>query len=119
MDRFSEQTAADLAHNYARHIFAEELYNSTPVPNDGDLRCDNCGLVVERVTPVPEFNYLGCDDCMEEALRAIALETSKIAEIMGETTITREEGEAFLTWIDRKPATMERLQGELFPEEVA
>lgn len=36
-----------------------------------------------------------------------------------EAGVTREEGEAFLTWIDRKPAQTERMQGELFPKEVA
>jgi hypothetical protein len=36
-----------------------------------------------------------------------------------EAGVTRAEGEAFLTWIDRKPVQVERMQMNLFPEEVA
>jgi hypothetical protein len=90
MKRFTEQTAAYLAHNYFPRRFAQELAETTQHP-DGYI-CQNCDRVVERVTLVPEFNYYGCDDCMEEALKQIAREQL------------------------RKPARIERVQGELFPE---
>jgi len=69
MERFSQQTAADLAGNYARNRFRDEIVNSTYHP-DGYV-CPNCGVVTDRLTLVPEFDYLGCDDCMEEALKQI------------------------------------------------
>lgn len=121
MERIAEQTPSDLAANYARNRFSEEILNSTPVPNDGDTRCENCRKVVDRVTLVPEYEYMGCDDCMEEALLAIAKESRILAEIMGEAHVTQEEAEAlmalaFMAWADRKPAKVARMQGELFPE---
>lgn len=111
MDRFSQQTPAG---NYARNRFAQEIAESAYHP-DG-YTCQNCGEVVSRVTPVPEFDYLACDDCMEEAMAVLSREAVAIAEMLGETTVTREEGEAFLTWIDRKPVVVERMQMSLFPE---
>ena len=44
------------------------------------------------MTLVPEFEYMGCDSRMEEALKQIAREQL------------------------RKPARIERMQGDLFPE---
>ena len=111
MDRFSLETASDLAANYARRRFAEEIANSTYHP-DG-YKCQNCGKIVDRLTPVPEFNYMGCDDCMEEALAVIAHEA--LPATFEAAGVTREEGEAFLAWIDRKPVQVVKLQGELFP----
>jgi protein-arginine kinase activator protein McsA len=69
MERLTEQTAADLAGNYARNRFRDEIANSTAHP-DGYV-CQNCGGVTDRLTQVPEFEYMGCDDCMEEALKQI------------------------------------------------
>jgi hypothetical protein len=90
MERLPEQTAADLAGNYAGNRFRDEIANSTYHP-DGYV-CQNCDRVVERVTLVPEFEYLGCDDCMEEALKQIARERT------------------------RKPVLGERVRDEMFPE---
>jgi hypothetical protein len=75
MERFTEQTAADLAGNYARNRFRDEIANNTYHP-DGYV-CQNCGVVTDRLTQVPEFDYLGCDDCMEEALKQIARERAR------------------------------------------
>lgn len=97
MERFSQQPASELAANYARSRFSEEIANSTMHP-DGYV-CQNCTRVVQRVTLVPEFEYLGCDDCMAEALAVIA----------------REAEDALIV---RRP--VERMQGQLpFGSEVA
>jgi len=40
----------------------------------------------------------------------------RMPAILVEAGVTRAEGEAFLSWIERKPAKVERMQGELFPE---
>jgi len=90
MECFTEQTAADLAGNYARNRFRDEIANSTYHP-DGYV-CQNCGVVTDRLTLVLEFEYMGCDSCMEEALKQIAREQL------------------------RKPVRIERMQGERFPE---
>ena len=110
----SIETAADLAPNYSRHRFAQELAESPTAHPDGYV-CQNCGKITDRLTPVPEFDYLGCDDCMAEALIAIERERALLAEIMQDAGVTRQEGEAFFTWIDRRPVVVERVQGELFP----
>lgn len=73
MDRCSQQTASDLAGNYARNRFAEEIANT--YHPDGYV-CENCNQVVDRLTQVPEFDYMGCDDCMAEALAVLASEAA-------------------------------------------
>jgi hypothetical protein len=72
MDRFLEESAADLAANYARHL-ALHVWGELPkqaYPNE----CQNCGKLCERLTYIPEFDYQGCDDCVAEAQTAIASE---------------------------------------------
>ena len=84
------QPASELAHNCDRNRFREEIANGTYHP-DGYV-CQSCGVVTDRLTLVPEFEYMGCDSRMEEALKQIAREQL------------------------RKPARIERMQGDLFPE---
>jgi len=107
MNRFNEQPVSGLAGNYARHRFAEEIYESTSRPLQGPT-CENCGCTVDCLTHVPEFDYMGCDDCMEEALKQIAREER--AAMLAEAGSTAEEIAAY----PRKQIT--RQQGELFPE---
>lgn len=75
MDRFQQQTAADLAGNFARNRFAEEIFNSTYHPEGH--RCENCDRVVrESLVYVDGFDYWGCDECKAEAMAAIAKEAA-------------------------------------------
>ena len=65
MDRFREESAADLAANHARHL-ALHVWDELPkrtYPNN----CQNCGKACERLTYIPEFDYYGCDGCVAEA----------------------------------------------------
>jgi hypothetical protein len=137
MERFNQQTAADLAGNYARNRFAREIFESSP--SIETMKCDGCGkpFDLENIhatdvgTDRPAFF---CTLCQAEALREPVCECrfsgdqadASQCEIHGSmqstlvaSGVTREEGEAFLTWIDRKPVKVERMQGELFPSEVA
>ena len=108
MNRMNEESASSLAGNYARHIFAEEIYESTTRPLNGP-ECQNCGATVDRVTHVPEFDYMGCDDCMAEAIAQIAREAAHAA-MLADAGCTAEEAAAHT----RKQIT--RQQGELFQE---
>ncbi len=93
MSCYPEQTAADLARNYARTRFAEEIFNS-PTYSVAVNICQNCGQSCDRLTDVPEFEFMGCDRCVEEAMGALQAEAAA----------------------ERKPVKIQRMQGELFPE---
>jgi hypothetical protein len=106
----NEQPASELAGNFARHRFAEELAET--YHPDGYV-CQNCTQVVSRVTLVPEFEYMGCDDCMAEALAQIEREAAQAA-MLAEIGCTPAEVDAVFP---RKTVT--RQQGELNFGEVA
>jgi len=95
MERFLEQTASDLAANYSRNRFREELAERELYAGNVNI-CQNCGDSCSHLTHVPEFDYMACETCLDEAIAILAKEA-----------------------IQRKPAAIERMQGELFPVEVA
>ena len=135
MERFSQQTAAALAGNYARNLFAREIFESRPSVET--MKCDGCGkpFDLENIhatdvgTDRPAFFCTLCQAqalyepeccCYEDVHQACEIHGDvPFVPLLVSAGVTREEGEAFLTWIDRKPVKVERMQGELFPSEVA
>jgi hypothetical protein len=105
------------------------------------MKCDGCSKSFDLpdlhavTVPDAELPLFLCCLCEAEERRNLAECTCEFSGDMADASscelhgqfastlvsagVTREEGEAFLTWIDRKPAKVERMQGELFPGEVA
>jgi hypothetical protein len=90
MDRFQQQTASDLAGNYARSRFAEEIFNS-PTYSGAVNYCENCGQSCDRLFDVPEFDYKGCERCLEEAIEILQAEAAAPRKSAGrEVTVLSE-----------------------------
>jgi hypothetical protein len=142
MDRFQQQTASDLAANYARNRFAEEIYNSQPVFETS--KCQSCSesflvheleLVVDGTDEAGRETALFCCPackirfeqsepececvCVGDQADASGCQLhgpNRWAPVMVAAGVSSIEADAFLAWIDRKPSKIDRIQGELFPE---
>jgi precorrin-2 methylase len=70
MERFLNETAADLAANHARHmavyVWGDDVLFSVAVN-----ACGNCGETAERLNFIPEYGVKACDVCMADIADAI------------------------------------------------
>lgn len=138
MDRFSLENPSDLARNYSRNRFRHEIFESTPEVET--MKCDGCCYryavpelhMIDDGTDSPLFLCADCKRQLEHEAECtcrqvdVDLVDARGCEVHGdrlempailvEAGVTRAEGEAFLTWIERKPAKYEPMQGVLFPE---
>lgn len=140
MERFSQQTTSELVGNYARSIFAEEIYNSSPVMET--MKCDGCSRSFDLVdltavndgTESPLFLCCLCDaefhrepecSCRFYGDQADASgceehgEYVAVPAVLTEADLIPAEAAAFLAVVERKPVVVERMQMSLFPQEVA
>jgi hypothetical protein len=112
MDQLNEETPADLAGNYARHRFAEEIYESTPGPL-GPLHCGSCDAICIELNPCTWDAALMVGACCTVA--DYGTEPDCECHFTGDMA-DASECELHGSPNRRKPAMIERMQGDLFPE---
>ena len=74
MDRFTEESTADLAAGYAARM--KQLWGDDPLFTLAVNVCENCRQTCDHLTRVPEFDYMACETCYDEAMEIIARETA-------------------------------------------
>ena len=71
MDRFLEETAADLMHNYNLHRFGS--------PEPALVECPNCKRLVreEDIDLIPGWNFRGCRECAAQSALLLSREDAQ------------------------------------------
>lgn len=106
MNRFSETTLSNVAH--LAHVFGEEW------PTTETANCDSCGLQfpIEEMQPVDDGTdtaLICCAMCV-----AISQEEPECACVQIDVDLA-DASNCDLHGFSRKPARIERMQGDLFP----
>lgn len=77
MNRFSEQTAADFAHNTAVSQYRRLFHEDPPVTFSVAVNlCESCSQSCERLFEVPEYGLKTCETCRDEAMVELAREVT-------------------------------------------
>ena len=77
MDRFSSESAATLAGNYAAALYdpyGDERAAERALDVDSFTCCENCALISTELTYLPFHEYFACPKCFAEAIAELERE---------------------------------------------